>query len=482
MNKYTTLKSLWLGIVAMLFLSISCSGSIQPKNECSFINELGLKEKINCGILIVPENHNNPKGKQINLTYVIIKSKKASNNTYPLIYLTGGPGGRTLTGRTINRFINSSYRDNRDIILFDQRGIGFSSALSNMNDEVFEIMAKDFTQVEESDEMSKLLTSMKYKIESNGDFIANYNTFQNAKDVGLIMEKLGYKKYNILGGSYGTTLGRVVQDLYPERLNSVIHNAPSPLKMDFLLSRLQSYQVAMERLLFWCEEDSNCSYDYPDLKSTYTEIINALKSNPITVDLEENTFTINAQDALYLIRRLLYVSNAKKLVPRLINALKNREANFLRNVIKLEKRYNQNLNFSMHLAVSSYEQINPLLTRTDIDDFYDSSGLFPSKLGFFDSFYQAGKDWQTKKASDSEKEFKVSYVPTLITVNYYDPVTPPENGYSFKKDLRNGQLFVLNEAGHGGVSTPKCRDELFNAFMTNPKKVLDPSCLNLYMD
>lgn len=482
MCKYTTLKLLWIGIVAMLFLAILCSGSIQQKNECSFINELGLKEKVNCGVLTVPENHNNLKEKQINLTYVIIKSKKASNDAYPLIYLIGEPGGKTLTRRTINRFINSPYRDNRDIILFDQRGVGFSSALPNMNNEVFRIMSKDITQVEESHEMSKLLASIKDEIKSNGSSLAYYNTYQNAKDVGSIMEALGYEKYNIIGGSYGTTLGRVVQDYYPNKLHSIIHNAPSPLKMDFLISRLKSYELAIERLFNWCENDAKCSSNYPNLKSTYIEVINVLKSSPIHVDTDNFRFTINAQDGLYLIRRLLYLNNSKELVPRLINALKTEEFGLLQNVIEFEKRYNENLNFSMHLAVSSYEQIEPYATSSYIDSTYTASDLFPTKLGFFDAFYQSGKDWQKQKASGIDKQFKKSNVPTLVMVNYYDPVTPPKNGHLFKKDLPNGQLLVLDEGGHGSVSNPECQTAFFKSFMDNPKAKLKTSCFNLYVE
>jgi len=409
------------------------------------------------------------------LTYLIIKSRTAINKEYPLIYLTGGPGGKALTKSRIESFMRSPFRDNRDIILFDQRGVGYSSALLNMGNEIFQILAKDLSSKEELDEMSKLITFIQQKIESNGKKLSNYNTYQNARDIGALMIYLGYGKYNILGASYGTTLGRMVQELYPEKLNSVIHNSPSPISDDFLVTRLESYQLALQRLFNWCKTDSKCSKNYSNLALGYEETIANLKSKPIILYIDDGAFTINAQDGLYLVRRLLYLNRSKELVPRLIMALKNRNTNFLSNIIQFEKRNIGNLNFSMFLATSLYNTN----TSSTINFIYKNTSVFPSKMGFFDSFYQVGKCWR-KKNIETTTSLNNSTVPTLISVNYYDPATPPKNGYTFMKKLTNGQLLILDEGGHGRINNQDCLDKTFNAFMNNPKQTLDISCLKIY--
>jgi len=445
-------------------------------NDCSFSKDLNLvTRKISCGVLSVPENHNNPKGKQIYLAYLIIKSRTAINKEYPLIYLTGGPGGKALTKSRIESFMRSPFRDNRDIILFDQRGVGYSSALLNMDNEIFQILAKDLSSTEELNEMLKLVTSTKQKIEINGTELSNYNTYQNAKDVGALMTHLGYKKYNILGASYGTTLGRVIQELYPEKLHSVIHNSPSPVDSDFLVARLKSYQLALQRLFNWCETDAQCSKNYSSLALDYVEALTNLKCDPIILHMNNDTFTINAQDGLYFIRRLLYINRSKELVPRLIMALKNRDSNFLSNIVQFEKRNIGNLNFSMFLAMSHYNTN----TFSAINSIYKDTSIFPVKMGFFNSFYTSGKNWH-KKNIETNTSLKNSDVPTLISVNYYDPVTPPKNGHTIMKKLTNGQLLILDEGGHGRINNQDCLDNTFKRFMDNPKKELDTSCLNLY--
>lgn len=468
---FTTLISLIL---------IFCSNAQSLKNNDAFAKELNLNaEETAYGVFKSPENHSNPNGKQINIAYVILKTKSNSNKTnFPLIYLSGGPGGKALTKARIENLMGSPFRENRDIIVFDQRGIGYSSALLNIDSKLFAIMAKNYTKDEEFNEIYKLLSRTKTKIESEGIALANYNTFQNAKDVGALMVHLGYEKYNLLGTSYGTTLARVVQELYPEKLNSVIHNSPSPLDSDFLMARLESYQLALQRLFNWCKEDAQCANNYKNLNTTYLESINNLKSNPITLQINSETFTINAQDGVYLIRRLLYINRSKELVPRLINALKNRDSNFLSNIVQFEKRNIGNLNFSMFLAMSNYNKH----TSSNIASIYKDQSIFPAKMGFFDSFYQAGKDWHSQEVKKANNPLKDSKVPTLISVNYYDPVTPPKNGHTFMKKLSSGQLLILDEGGHGNTSNPKWHNKVFKDFMDNPKKRLDTSCLNLYIN
>ena len=55
------------------------------------------------------------------------------------------------------------------------------------------------------------------------------------------MKHLDYEKYNLYGVSYGTRLGRVIQDMNSDYLNTVILNSPNPIVGDLLIDRLKSY-------------------------------------------------------------------------------------------------------------------------------------------------------------------------------------------------------------------------------------------------
>ena len=87
--------------------------------------------------------------------------------------------------------------------------------------------------------------------------------------------------------------------------------------------------------------------------------------------------------------------------------------------------------------------------------------------------------WFDQELPMAERKFKSSAVPTLIFVNQYDPVTPPENGALFQKKLERSHLFVLDLGGHSGGDLG-CKMQVMGQFMDKPEAKIDSSCLKLY--
>jgi len=159
--------------------------------------------------------------------------------------------------------------EERDIILFDQRGIGYSSDLPDMSLDAFDVMAKNADATEELVLIQEMIDRYQKKCAEEGIQTRYYNTHQNARDVGLLFKHLGYEKYNLLGGSYGTRVARVVQDMFPEYIHTSLLDSPSPLSGDFLKDRLKSYSLALSRIFEYCEQNPNCNGQYPNLEEEY---------------------------------------------------------------------------------------------------------------------------------------------------------------------------------------------------------------------
>lgn len=79
-----------------------------------------------CGRVRLPENHDDPVGRRIDLTFMELKSHSQAPTADPVVYLHGGPGSGVVRNPIlITRFLND-IRDRRDIIAFDQRGVDTS--------------------------------------------------------------------------------------------------------------------------------------------------------------------------------------------------------------------------------------------------------------------------------------------------------------------------------------------------------------------
>lgn len=437
----------------------------------------GVNGEIDCGVITIPEDHTMPEGKKIQLSYIIFKSLDKSSRAYPMIFLSGGPGGASLTAASIEGWSKHPFRKNRDIIIFDQRGIGYSSELPNMNNELRELLAKDLNNEEEQTMIRSLVIQYANKCSEQDINLENYNTYQNAYDVGLLMKHLNYKSYNLYGVSYGTRLARVIQELYPEYLNAVILNSPNPIKGDFILDRLNSYSLALSRIFEYCKESVDCYNDHPNLKENYLTALTNIKEQPLILDNGNYRYCINVQDAIYFLRRALYRTDSRTIIPALIQEYLEGGGPIIENMVKSE--FSPGFNFSMWLSVERYEQFSAENTNLIINSRYQSLPLLPYRMGLFTSLYLAMEDFHGGSLSDDKKEANKSDVPTLIFVNQFDPVTPPENGHVLMKGLTKGQLFILNEGGHGGGSMT-CKNQLMAAFMNSPDLALDSSCLNIY--
>src|SRR5690554_4061770 len=93
--------------------------------DCRF--EVPPGANVECGFLTVPERRDRPNGRSIRLHVAIYRSHAATPAPDPVVYLEGGPGGDALKSvslgfaRRIFPFLQE-----RDFIVFDQRGTGFS--------------------------------------------------------------------------------------------------------------------------------------------------------------------------------------------------------------------------------------------------------------------------------------------------------------------------------------------------------------------
>ncbi|MBT8204352.1 MAG: alpha/beta hydrolase, partial [Eudoraea sp.] len=365
------------------------------------------------GSLKVPENHDTPEGKHIEIAYVVLKARDTVAPEYPMIFFFGGPGGDFLDINLVNFLLEQPMRERRDVILFDQRGIGHSSPLPNMSFESFNILAQDANEQEELTLTRGMISRFKEKCKEADIQPQYYNSYQNARDVGMLFKHLGYAKYNLLGGSYGTRLARIVQDLFPEYVHSAVLDSPAPLSGDFLLNRLDSYSLALERIFAYCQDNPECQSRYPNLKSDYFKAITKLQESPLTVSMNDSlSVVINAQDGIYFLRRLLYQDNSREKAPELIHAYLEGGGQVIREVLNFEYQLTGDLNLSMLLSVEKFENFNPENTAEVLEAQYENFPLIPVRLGFFDAFYRAGMDWHEANLPIEERQFKISDIPT----------------------------------------------------------------------
>ncbi|MCB0165730.1 MAG: alpha/beta fold hydrolase [Anaerolineae bacterium] len=249
-------------------------------------------ETLICGTVTVPENYGEPDGNQVDLVFAVLKSTSLSPASDPVIYLHGGPGAAELRNlaKMTERF--APIRQTRDVIIFDQRGTGYSN--QNLTCEVEyatqQETMREFVQTynqsggavpEEFGVNYKIFEICLERFDEIDTDLTQYNTLNNARDVVNLVSALGYDEYNLYGFSYGTQVALEVMRRQPEGLRSVILDSVAPADIKLYENFGQPNVEAVTSLFDICANDEDCNAAYPDLQDRFEALLAQLNEQPI---------------------------------------------------------------------------------------------------------------------------------------------------------------------------------------------------------
>ena len=464
-------------LVVFLFVCLFSYGCTAPNSKisycaCSTWENWGNNDDVQCGFLTVPEDHNKPMGKSIKIAFAIFKTSNNNDETVPVIILTGGPGGRSLASP--KRWADHESRSVGDLIVVEQRGIGLSSPLPDISETFINIIAADASSEEEKEITLKAMSDKVAEIKALGIDLSKYNTTQNAKDIGMLMNALPYDTYNLYGTSYGTKLGIMTMKYFSSKIKAAILDGPAILDNTALESRFPDLIRAFNKLYEHCAADSICRISHPNLQAETIKAIQSLKAKPITVQLVDRNFTLNPQDAVFFIRYLFYRADAFETAPRFVKAINERDTIVIKQLGEFPARMIKGANTSAFFSFNAYEEYSES-TPANVQAFMKSNPELAEGLAWFQAFIPALVQWHDGRVSQEENVLKNIPVPTLIITNDFDPVTPPHNTLLFEDALLNEQVVRINQFGHGARG--KCISNIRTKFLLNPEEKIDGKCL-----
>jgi len=474
-------------------------------------------ETIVCGYLIVPENRTTPDSPEIELAVAILASTNPNPPADPIIYLEGGPGGSALAG--VDAWYASALRANRDLILFDQRGTGYSypwldcwELLEDMDDPVQACRDR--------------------LVNEEGVDLTAYNSSENASDINDLAVALGYDQVNLYGVSYGTRLALTTMRDHPDVLRSVIIDAVYPPHINSRETLALDAYSAFRTLFDNCAADADCSAAFPDLENVFYDTVDALNEAPaVVVDPESgDEYDLNGEDFVNAIFQWMYDGNAAVYMPAVIDAASQGDFTLYSDwqfLSQPEPTFEE----EEAIALETERALMMALEIDDIDEFYevidamsddeyfeleaealgliddDSEGMNFSvecyeEVPFNDiaaaealaadvpiqiaepmiiGSEQEAADcavWNVPAAPAFENEPVVSDIPTIVMSGEYDPITPPSSGDAAVEYLENGVHLVFPTIGHGAVDVAPCPTEIAVAFFDDPTVEPDASCID----
>jgi pimeloyl-ACP methyl ester carboxylesterase len=478
---------------------------------CPFKGEIEYEPgDIECGLLQVPENREDPESRFIELHFVKLNSRwgkeggpqeddeeegsglAPGKRDDPVIYLTGGPGARV--NYYVNRFKDHGLLDHRDLYVLEQRGIGYSgdfcqfySSRKPADDDV-ETFAENL-EASRQNVIDCAVIARAAGVDLNG-----YNTIENARDVKALRRALGFEQWNVWGISYGSILGQAYIKEDPEGILAVALDAIMPL--DIQESELywrvaHWYDRDLRKLQEICDRQPACAKRYPDMGGRLREAVRSVVGDPIVVDVKdvENYPSGKArffQDVVaFLPFIFLYEQDNYPALPGLIyawaDAVVRRDETFFQGIAAAsgDAGFGSGSD-GMRNAIFCLDGDAIAQARAGKKDILEHPVL-GSAIGSVESYDRSVRtclELGMPPRDAAEYAPVATALPSLIIEGDMDPITPPPNAKAILPGFENGTYVEFPFAGHGPSRSVECAGDMLNAFYDDPAKTPDLACVD----
>ena len=488
--------------------STGSTGASVPKGLESFYNQdltwtdctdNATGTAFKCATVTVPLDYDNPQGKTI--TVALKKLPATTPSPRGSVFLN--PGGPGVSGISAIEYQAELYKTgdlsevlaNYDVIGFDPRGVGQSTPITCWSPEGVQAILAGQT---EAPSPSLSTPGSAADIVAQGsreaaacqkytevpEILDHMDTRSVARDMDVMRALVGDKDLNYLGTSYGTYLGAVYTELFPDNIGRVVLDSA----MDPTLSRQEASEdgaAAKEQSLRTYIESQQGQAGFP-LSGTTEEAIaqlasflDGLDANPLAVSNSRET--LNRAKAVDAIGALANSSPDKwpLLTEGLAQAMNAHDGTVLaRNAASVssnsvpppttEKQVVERLRtryvFSANRCLDFPDAGNEASWDAALASYRPDYPVFHSSLPQMDAFCHGWRHTSRTEAVNVDVE---ATNPVLVIGILHDPSTPYPWSQALVSRIRNSHLLSVDMYGHIATGANSCTTAKIGDYLVN---------------
>ncbi|MEL7028744.1 MAG: alpha/beta fold hydrolase, partial [Pseudomonadota bacterium] len=375
---------------------------------------------------------------------------------------------------------SKSIRQDRSIIVIEQRGTSRSNALCpSLSREFNTISAQSLSEEEATKRSREVVADCFDELRAEGRDPDGYTNLQNALDIRDVRQALGVEVWNVWGFSYGTALAQEVLRQDGDAIRTIVFDGSVPLDFYWSEDSIENYIRTVGLLDGLCKSQPQCADEFGDLSQLYRDAFARLVVNPIDLSAGGRTpphtdFIFDAADLSDLLFGLLYDPGNYEIVPLLLSSIADEDPAVAEAIFRatLPQLLFSSIDYGTYFAIacrmktrSSREHMAYRLESAD------SSGAFDLGVGLA----EVCSGLQLSPAAAEQLEPISSPKPALFLSGQLDPITPPHFAEHVAAGFPNAQSVVLQGESHG-VSATECGLELVQRFLKDPLSKLDTQC------
>ena len=455
-----TLAALLALLPPALVAADSPAGDGLPLEDCRISAGPGFPGiEARCADFERPLDPADPDGETITVFVAIVSALSLEPQRDPFVPIAGGPGQATSEFYAAYANAFESIRQERDIVLVDQRGTGRSTRLDcEMDEEVVEGQVS----IEESAEGARRC------LESLPADPRFFTTSVAVEDLEAVRAALAYPQFNVYGISYGTRVAQHYLRRFPDSTRTVILDGVVPPQVALGPAIALEAQRALDAIFARCERNPGCNERFPEVGLTFARLTEALIEQPVSVELADpltgqaQVLSFGHNELAGALRLLSYHPNTVALIPLLVHeaAAGNLEP-LASQYLMVSESLSEALSIGMHNAVVCTEDA-PFFDGERVErEALEATYIGPVQLDALEAMCAV---WPAGVMDGGLRTPVATDKPVLLLSGDADPITPPRFAELAAVEMRNRVLLVGTDQGHGQAART-CIPEIMADFI-----------------
>ena len=437
-----------------------------------------------CAELRVPIDYEDLSVGTFRISVLRAAAKDQDNRLGAIVVNPGGPGGSGVDyAYNADYIFSPDITDVYDVVGFDPRGVAMSEPISCFTpEEIDENMASDSKPDNDAEIAATLEDSEAFakKCLENTDYLEHFTTSETARDMDILRAALGETKLNYVGKSYGTYLGTLYADIFPNNVGRFVLDGavdPNIPMKDQNLAQAMGFDRALKAFVKDCATQSDCPFTGTPAQAQAT-IIATLQA-AVTDPLPQRD--PNDGDDRIITESIILIGMASSLYddvdgwPKLRQAFTESAESYGDTFLQLADEYsgrNPDGTF-MSNDFDSGAVIDCLdwQERRTIEQYKADAKEFAAKAPVFGPYIAyAGVHCQflpqpsTQRAPNTLTQIKTA--PIIVIGTIRDPATPYTWSVSLAKIFTGSRLISLDGDGHTGHGRGSaCVDDAVDAYL-----------------
>lgn len=397
-----------------------------------------------------------------------------------LLLNPGGPGssGIEFLEYAVSEVMGEPVVAAYDVVAFDPRGVGSSSAVSCGPDPVVDAFLTTDVVLESQADVDAARASVQAFgqgcLDATGPLLGHIDTVSAARDLDLLRAVLGDEKLHYAGFSYGTFLGATYADLYPENVGRLLLDGaldPAMSSDDLVVGQAIGFEEALSAYVEDCQAGRGCPLDgsVDEGKQQIADLVARIERRPLDAG---DGAVVNGTMAFYGIVITLYDDGYW---PYLTMALAEAmEQNTGATLLELANSYLDRGPDGSYLSNSmiAFTAINCLDYPTT-ERSYDEMIAFADEVAaqaptFGRDFVMAVgcESWPFPSEAERAPITAPGAAPIVVVGTTGDPATPYEWSVALAEQLESGVLVTWEGEGHTAYGRSNaCVEDAVDAYL-----------------